>query len=134
MKDDARFELLETCQQNRIVHGYLCKSIATDDFYYFARRRHKGIYRGREKSVSDALTKGVAGWAMDITVLAEMKRRGVKFVGVWLKDLGDTYVTPIESYYDPAKTSAINYTARGGAHQKVLTMGHFEHIRGAVSF
>lgn len=91
---------------------------------YLARRFHKEIFRNRRKSISEALREGVADWAIDDWTLALLKRQGVEFVGVKLRDTGDIYMTTIKRFYDYGKPD--NFTSRGGSRQYYLNMEYFQ--------
>jgi hypothetical protein len=93
-----------------------------------AYRWHKEIFRCGEVTISDAQRKGIACWALDNDTLQLAKIKGVKYIGVRLKDTGSLYLAPIDEFYNPANIKIMNYTARGGSLQRYLPIDRFRAI------
>lgn len=92
---------------------------------YLAYRWHRQIFRSDENSTSEAMRKGVACWAFDCDTLQLAKIQGVQFVGVKLKDDGSLFLAPIEAFYDPENIKILNYSSKGGSHQRFLPLSKF---------
>jgi hypothetical protein len=94
---------------------------------YLAARRVKDIFRSGEKTISDAIRKGTACWAIDEETLYQMKRQGIRYVGVKLAT-GDKWITCIDNFYNRQLSKFLNYQNRGGAEQRYLPFQHFTYI------
>lgn len=99
---------------------------------YVAYRKHNEIYRGRKKSISEALRDGTAAWAIDVDTLAEVKARGIDAVAVRVKESGDLYITRLANFYDPEKVLVLNFASRGGSLQRFLPLEHWKLKPGRV--
>lgn len=58
------------------------------------------MIKSGEKTNSDALTKNVAGWAIEYDILLNLRRQGIETVGVYVKDTGDKYITDITNFLE----------------------------------
>lgn len=96
---------------------------------YFAYRKMSEMFRSGEKFLSDAIALDKASWAIDNDTLLQLRREGVYYVGILVKDTGDTYVTTLGEYF---KAPVMNYTARGGALQRYLPLDRFLIQLGSV--
>lgn len=73
---------------------------------YLAKRVSNDFFRNGEKTVSDALRKGKAAWAIDVDHLIQFRLEGIQFVGVHCTDTDDVYLTTLDvfnkhsAYYD----------------------------------
>jgi len=99
---------------------------------YLAYRKHGEIFRAGKKSISRAIQEGVAGWAIDSETLGEVRARGVDAIGVLVKETGDKYLTNIQNYYDPYRSSVIDYSGKGGSLQRVLPLQFFRKADGKI--
>lgn len=99
---------------------------------YVAYRKHDDIYRGRKRSISDAISDGTAAWAIDVDTLAEVRARGIQAVAVRVKETGDLYITALSNFYDADKVLVLNYSSRGGALQRFLPLQHWRKQLGRV--
>ena len=97
---------------------------------YFAYRKQKDIFRGGEKTIAEAVAKGVACWAIDDETLLMLRANAIGVVGVMVSDTGDRYVTKTANFFDKTKASLLNYEARGGALQRYLPIQHFVYRAG----
>lgn len=89
---------------------------------YFAYRKISEMFRGGEASLSDAILKDKASWAIDNDTLIRLRTEGVYYVGVAVKETGDLYMTTLGEFLAaPVK----NYSARGGALQRYLPLDRF---------
>lgn len=119
-----KHKVVEQHRVNGRLYGAICESQGGQR-YYLARRRHDQIFRGGESSVSDAITKGKACWAVDILTLSEMKSKGIGMIGIHVRETGDEYFTQATNFDDPNKTYVRNYSKRGGSLQRYLPLGFF---------
>ena len=99
---------------------------------YLAFRKIREIYRSGELSISDAVRKGTACWAIDDEHIGMMRRRGVNYVGVLVRDTRDVYLTHMSNYLDKDKFSFKNYESRGGSVQRFLPLSHFRRRAGKL--
>jgi hypothetical protein len=119
-------------KKGRRLYGGIHTVTATGNTFYLAYRRIKEIYRSGEKSISDAVRLGTACWAIDEATLLEMRAKGIKYIGVFVRDNGDTYLTSIDNYFDKTKAKILNYEKRGGSLQRFLPLIYFRVKHGAV--
>lgn len=96
---------------------------------YLAYRQVREIFRSGEKSISDAIRKGVAAWAIDDDTLRQMRAQGIKYVGVLVRENGAIWLTSTEAYFSPA-AKILNFTTRGGALQRYLPLKYFRRRGG----
>lgn len=96
---------------------------------YIAYRRQDEIFRGGEKSIKDAMDKGVAAWALDYDTLIRLRTEGVYLVGIQTKETGDLYLTTLGEFN---KAPMLNYASRGGALQRYLPLDKFLVQLGSV--
>lgn len=100
---------------------------------YLAYRKTKEIFRSGEKTISDAIRKGIACWAIDEETLLIMRAKGIKYIGVLCRDTGDKYLTALSLFFDPKAIRIYNYESRGGALQRYLPLQRFRRRTGSVS-
>lgn len=117
--------------KRRVLYGWLCTT-DTGVKVYFERKKHKDINRAGEATISDAMDKGVAGWAIDSKRLISMRARGVAFVGVRCTDTKDVYLTSVKSFFDRATSRERVYEERQGASQRVCLLSAFKKREGVV--
>ena len=114
------------------LYGHL---LTYDDgtIVYYAKRKHREIFRGGCTSITDAITTGKAGWAIDEVTLLNMRAKRAAYIGVRV-DNGDSYITPISTYFTPGSFQSIDYegVGRGGARQRVVLLSNFVKKAGAV--
>lgn len=78
---------------------------------------------------------GKDGWAIDHDHILDLRFRKVKWVKIVERERGGySYVTPLESFIDPATHEMKNYRARGGELQHYVNMKHFRIIPGSTKF
>lgn len=116
---------IEKHKKGRRHYGWFAKNDTTGVTIYIARRWHKEIFRTGEATISDAMRKGIACWAIDCDTLQLCKIKGAKFIGVKVRDQGTLYLTTVDNFYNPKHTSVKNYTQRGGSLQRFLPLDAF---------
>jgi hypothetical protein len=67
---------------------------------YLHYRNAGDIWREKEPSISDAIRKGTASWAIDEELLVRMRAKGVKFAGIFCRDTGEIWLTRLEEFFD----------------------------------
>ena len=96
--------------------------------------RVKDIRCNGEKSISDAIRKGVATWSIEEEFLIKMRANGVLFSGVLCKDNGDIWLTSTDRFFD----STIARPASGGyfdrRERKALPLQCFRRKAGRMKF
>jgi hypothetical protein len=119
-------------KKGRRLYGGIHTNVATGRRCYLAYRRLSEIFRSGEKCISDAVRAGKACWAIDQETLLEMRTKGIEFVGVYVRDNGDIYITHISNFFDRTKSKILNYESRGGALQSYLPLEFFKHRLGSI--
>jgi hypothetical protein len=76
---------------------------------FVTKRRLADIVRAGEKSISDAVRKGVGGWAMDEDTLFQLRAMGVRFVGVRVNETKDLYLTDIARFFNRNKATLTRF-------------------------
>lgn len=99
---------------------------------YLAWRKQNEVFRGGEKTASDAFANGKAAWALDDETLLNLRLEGVELVGVLVRETLDIYITHISNFYDRTRAKVMNYEARGGALQRYLPADQFAVLQGAT--
>lgn len=110
---------------NRRNYGRIYE-FPSGQIYYLADRRIAEIFRSGEPSISDAIRKGTACWALDQETLLTMRAKKIKWVGVRVKETEDIYLTHIDNFFDRTKAKILNYENRGGALQSYLPLQFFK--------
>jgi hypothetical protein len=59
-----------------------------------------------------------------------MRARGIKFIGVLVRETKDVYLTAIDRFYDRKLVKILDYERRGGALQRYMPLGAFKRISG----
>lgn len=97
---------------------------------YLAYRNQREIYRSGKPTISEAVRDGTACWAIDEEHIQQMRLQGVPYIGVLVRDTKDIYLTKLTNFYDRAKIRFHDYESRGGSHQRLLPLKHFQVRRG----
>lgn len=105
---------------------------ADDQEIYVAYRRHKDIFRSGHSTIHAAHDAGEACWALDEETLLNLRRQGVRFVGVLEKESGDLWLTGVDRFMDRTKARMCNHMGRGGVLQRYLPLTHFQIKRGKI--
>ena len=108
------------------VYGFVC-TFASGHVCYFARRRHREIFRTGHSTISGAMTDDVAAWAIDEALLFSLRAKGVKLIGVRVIDTGEAYITNMKVFFDRASYKMRDYTGvgRGGSPQRFVPLQYF---------
>ena len=116
------------------LYGWIC---TMDDGRkaYFARRKHREIYRGGKSSISGAMKEEVAAWAIDETLLMSLRAKSIEFIGVRVEDTGDIYLARMSLYFDRKVFKTIDFIGigRGGSRQRIVPISKFTLRKGAVA-
>lgn len=112
----------------RIYGGVYALGAGTD--VYLAWRKNAEVFRCGRKTITEAITDGVAEWAIDYDTLLELRNAKIVWAGVVLKETGDIYLTSLEKFFTLGKMR--NYDSRGGALQKYLPISEFSFIQGTA--
>ncbi len=91
---------------------------------YVAYRSRKEIFCNGESSLLAAIRQGCACWALDVETIREIEARGIKHVGVLVKESQELYVTTVDRFMD--KAVVLNYESQGGALQRYLPLKYFK--------
>jgi hypothetical protein len=81
---------------------------------YIAYRKIAHIIRAGEKTVSDAVRKGVAAWSIEEDLLYRLRAEGVQFVGVLCTENKDLWLTTLNTFFDPklSRADPMGYSRR----------------------
>lgn len=90
--------------------------------------------RGDFRSIAHGLQTGAAAWAIDDATLTKARRKGVKFIAVYVRKLRWYFITPIENFYDPKLYYRRNYASRGGSDQRYLSTDHWQQRNQPCNF
>lgn len=133
MKDakKAADEIVRGGRSGRRVYGGIYH-LKNGQAVYLAFRKRKEIFRQGEKSIHEAMQKGLACWAIDFETLYEMKIKGVDYAGVWTRDDHSIYISRMENWFDDTKVKSFDYASRGGSFQKYLNLKYFTCLRNPV--
>jgi hypothetical protein len=99
---------------------------------YVAFRFVSDIHKEHEKSISDAMRKGVARWGVDIPTLLRMRANGIKWICVLVRQTGDRFLAPIESFLDTSKVRLFDRPRRGRQLQHFLPFQEFVRLSGKI--
>jgi len=124
--------LIEHVRKNRRLYGGIFE-LPSKKRVYLAYRDKKEIFRNGAPSISDAIRKGIACWALDVDTLGEMKAKGIAYVGVRVRESGDIYITHLKNFYDEGKVQVMNFKKRGGELQRYLPLTYFIKKEGEFS-
>lgn len=95
---------------------------------YIARRRLKDIFRDGRSSINKANDEGVACWTFDIDTLTFARRHHAVAVGVRVRETDDLYLTPIETYTNPA----LGRIMKSVAGRRHVPLAYFASRRGEI--
>ncbi len=95
-----------------------------------AHRRLKQIFRSGELTISAAIAKGVACWALDDQTMLTMRVKDIKVVGILVRDNHDMWLTSLANFKQNSKP--LPYEARNGASQRYLPLQFFTHKPGKL--
>lgn len=87
------------------------------------------IFCAGEKTISDAVRKGVACWSIDEETLMNMRAAGVRFVGVFCKENRDIWLALTDSFFD--REQCIIHV-KGNPARRYLPLGRMCHSAGRV--
>lgn len=121
----ASSETIELVKKGRRTYGAI-HTVPSGERAYLAYRKTSEIFRFGEKTISDAIRSGKAAWALDEETLIAMRAKGIRFIGVLVRETGDIYLTKTERFFDRALAKVLNYEARGGSLQKYLPLRYFQ--------
>lgn len=99
---------------------------------YLAWRKQSEMYRGGEKSNSEAISTGKASWALDYDTVLTLGIEGVTLAGVLVKETEDIYIASLADFKDSTKSKTMSFEGRGGALQHYLPLKYFGVMLGSV--
>lgn len=120
---EALLSKVEHVKVNKRLYGAFW-TLPSGAEVYMAYRKRGEIFRSGKKTLSEAIGEDVACWAFDVDTIKEVEARGIKFVGVLVKESQEIYLTSIKSVID--KSSVLNYSKRGGALQRYVPLSEFK--------
>jgi len=98
---------------------------------YLAYRWVADVWRDNERCVADAIRSGKARWAIETSVLIQLRAKHVPYVGVLLRDTGDRFVAPLEAFFDVEKVKSLTIKGYGGEF-RALPYGDFTRRAGKI--
>lgn len=100
--------------------------------FFLAHRRLDQIFRSGEKSISEAVYKGTACWAIDDTTLYAMRSKGITLIGVLVRENHDIWLAKLDDFLDRSKAKVLDHEARYGGLQRYLPLSFFKHKPGKI--
>lgn len=97
---------------------------------FIAFKRNKDIATMGKRNLKEALETKSAAWGIEITLLQEMSRRGIEYIGVKVRDSGDLYLTSMRLYKDSKLAKLTNGRKVTKVHQRFLPLRYFSHRPG----
>lgn len=91
----------------KVAHGVQGKILASESEKRFivVEQKGKDLWRGRHKSLDEAIKAGEASVGVDRTLLQRARKYDVENVVVFVEELRRIYVAPLELYFDDEKSS-----------------------------
>lgn len=105
--------------------------MSNDTKVFMALKRRKDIRCDRARPISDAVRSGTASFGIDDGILRDLKRRGVAFAGIYLKETGDKFLTTVARFFD-SDAAKPHTTRRGAAIERHLPISQFRFRAGRV--
>jgi hypothetical protein len=127
----SSLKIIETWKAGRRVTGALYATPKGAKLY-LAHRSLNQIFRSGELTISAAVAKGVACWALDETTLLMLRVKQIMVAGVLVKDNGDLWLASYHDFMDQTKALRLTYEHRNGAMQRYLPLQFFTHRPGRV--
>lgn len=117
-----------TVKKGRRIYGGIFE-MPNGKEVYLAYRKISEMFRGGEKTLSDAIVGDKASWAIDYDTLIRLRTEGVYYVGILVRETEDIYVTTLGEFLE---APMLNYATRGGALQRYLPLDKFLISLGSV--
>ena len=108
----------------RILYGHVL-TLDTGVKIYIARRKRREIFRNGKSSISAAMSEEIAAWAIDESMLMNLRAKGIGFIGIRELDTGDLYLTRIITFFDRKKFKTKDFSTRGGSRQRYVPLQYF---------
>jgi hypothetical protein len=128
------FDQIEAVKKGRTYLGDIWKHKESGALMYIARRRLKNIYVNGQKTLSDALRKGVAEWTIESEFVMKLKRLNVQLVGFFVLNTKDVYlirVSEISFKTAPKKTiGSDSKYAKAAVEKHHINLSHFRFLKG----
>lgn len=87
-------------------------------------QKGQDVWRGREKSITDAIQAGTAGIGVDKLLLTRVRdKHACNVVMVLVEDLRTIYITAMSDFFDPAL--AVGKTSYRGRSLRVVPLSRF---------
>lgn len=98
---------------------------------FLVNRKAGQINKGQAPTISDAIRDGTASWGIEEEALLSMRARGVKMVGVKVRDTGEVWLTYLDRFFDRANLSQPPRYLRGPM-QRFLSINQFARRPGKI--
>lgn len=87
-------------------------------------RSTKDVERGKGNVyISHGIADGIAAWPVETLVLSTMRLRGIRFVGIRVRETKDIYITTLRRFVD--HSVVMSYRKRNGSMQRSLPFQHW---------
>lgn len=90
------------------------------------------MFKGKHRNISDAAAAGEAGWAIDTDLLRQVRRMGVKFIGVFVRDNADMYITPADTYFADGEYEAVPWSREHRQARRSVNLSKFSYRQKPV--
>jgi len=86
------------------------------------------MFKGKQKSISDAVANGEAGWAIDADLLRQIRREGCSRIAIFLKDNADMYLTPLDSYFKDGEYEQVPWSREYRQARRLVKLDKFTYL------
>lgn len=128
--------MIELVRKGRRLYGAYVKT--SRSLIYCAFRNPGELFLdgkpGEFRSIAQGLQDGRAAWAIDDSTLMSAKRKGCRYIAVFVRKLNWYFIVELEAFYDPKRYYRRNYSTRGGADQRYMSVVHWTQKNCPVQF
>lgn len=131
LRSNKKFQV-ERVKKGKRNYGDILTLAKNGQRIYMATRLFKDIHRCGHSSISEAMREQVAAWGIDNDTLYDMRNRGIKVVGIVVRDTGDIFLSSLDQYFDTDKAFVRNFERKGGSLQRYLPLQFFKKKDGII--
>ncbi len=96
--------------------------------HFIAYMWRDDMFKGKQKSISDAVANGEAGWAIDADLLRQIRREGCSRIAIFLKDNADMYLTPLDSYFKDGEYEQVPWSREYRQARRLVKLDKFTYL------
>jgi hypothetical protein len=98
---------------------------------YFVYKNLWQMHRVAQKDLSAAVRAGVAGWAISESDLIDCNAKGIKMIGVIVRETGDKYLASLQQFQS-SKAVPVELGKMTRVRCRMLPLSEFRHRPGSV--